>query len=44
MQIGQEIKTVYGLVKIVKLNANSVVVDLGERTMKLTRKQVAIMN
>ena len=44
MEIGQEIKTVYGMVKIVKINKNSVVVDLGERTMKLTRKQVEIMN
>lgn len=41
---GQMINTVYGKVEIVKVNANSVLVQLPGRTMKITNKQVEIMN
>lgn len=44
MQIGQTIKTVYGEVEIVSINKSSVTVQLSERTMRISLKQVSIMN
>lgn len=44
MEIGQTIKTVYGKRQIISINKSSVTVDLGDRTMRISLKQIAIMN
>lgn len=44
MTNGQMINTVYGKAEVVKVNANSVLVQVSGRTMKITKKQVEIMN
>jgi len=44
IEVGQTIKTVYGEREVVKVNKSSVVVALSDRTIKITMKQVEIMN
>lgn len=44
MTNGQMINTVYGKAEVVKVNGKSVVVSVAGRTIKLTTKQVEIMN